>query len=206
MQNTPADTGEGACKLGGYSASYSQLDRDCEAACANVRQPHINRILALGVPPNELALLGERQLPFGVLTIDTDDAGRWWPDPAGWDAIVMPVIERGAIVDVIAFHSTRPARWWWREGCGSLLGADVLNDVWPIGPLHVVSTPIGWLAAGGNAVCILDWDCPDCELSPMRDREEIVCDNQMLAARLRRRLAQPRKVPLISYPKEAARA
>jgi hypothetical protein len=110
----------------------------------------------------------------------------------------VPVIEYGKIIDIVAFRSSSPARWWWRVGCGSILGANVLNDVWPIGPLRIVSTPLQWLCEGGEAVCILDWSCPDHELSPMRDREALACDSPMLAARLRKRLSQPRKVPPIS--------
>ena len=175
------------------------LDDDCARAVFNVRQAHIDYLLSLGATPEGIATLGHYQPPFGVERIDVDDAGRWWPAEDGKAAMVVPVIERGELIDIVAFRSSRPERWWWRVGCGSLLGADLLNDVWPIGPLRVVSTPLQWLCEGGRAVCVLDWSCPDYELSPMRDRDELACDNSMLAARLRRRLAQPRRVPRITH-------
>lgn len=176
----------------------------CARACANVRQMHIDRLRALGVSPAALATLGARQLPFGALMIETDDAGRWWPDDAGFPAMVVPVVERGEEIDIIAFRTDAPARWWWRVGIAAMLGADLLDLTFlPGDRLHVVSTPIGWIAAAGEAVCILDWDCPDLELAPLRDRDELVCDSHMLAARLRKRLSQPRRVPSITYQREA---
>lgn len=196
--------GQGGADHCGDRFPHTPISRDLEAACANVRQSHIDRLLALGVSPVALASLGARQLPFGALTIDVDDAGRWWPDADGFPAMVVPVRERGDDIDIIAFRTDAPARWWWRIGCASMLGADLLDGTFfPGDRLRVVSTPIGWIAAGGDAVCILDWSCPDYELSPLRDRDELLCDNPMLAARLRRRLSQPRRLPLITCQKEA---
>lgn len=176
-----------------------ELDGICARACANVRQAHIDRVRQYGVSPYALATLGERQLAFGAMTIDIDDDGRWWPDDDGFPAMVVPVIERGELLDVIAFRTVEPARWWWRIGVAEMLGYDVLNCiVWPGDRLRVVSTPLDWIAAAGEAVCILDWSLPDHELSPMRDRAGLDCDSAMLAARLRKRLSQPRRVPPIS--------
>lgn len=179
-------------------AAAMSLRDDCDRALANTRQAHIDHLLAIGVTGEAIVTLGQYQLPFGIERIDTDDAGRWWPCADGKTALLIPVIERGEMIDIVAFRSSAPARWWWRDGCGALLGADLLNDVWPIGPLRIVSTPLRWLAEAGNAVCILDWSCPDHELSPMRDREGLACDSAILAARLRKRLSQPRRVPPIS--------
>lgn len=175
------------------------LRHDCEQALGYVRQSHMDHVRSLGVSPEALAHLGQYQLPFGMLPICTDDANRWWPDyDEGRPAMVIPVYERGDLIDMVALSTTAPTRWFWREGCAEMLGYDVLNDVWPIGPLHVVTTPIGWIAAAGRAVCILDWCLPDHELSPMRDRERLVCDTPLLAARLRKHLSRPRKMPPIS--------
>lgn len=196
--------GQGGADHCGDRFPHTPISRDLKAALANTRQPHIDRLRSLGVSPAALATLGTRQLPFGAMTIDTDDAGRWWPDAEGFAAMVVPVRERGDDIDVIAFRTAAPARWWWRIGCASMLGADLLDRTFlPGDRLHVVSTPIGWIAAAGEAVCVLDWDCPDYELSPLRDRDELVCDSPMLAARLRKRLTQPRRVPSITYTKEA---
>ena len=183
------------------------LADDLDRALSNTRTIHIDHVRALGASPEAIVTLGSRQLPFGVDRIDVDDAGRWWPDEAGKPALVVPVIERGEPIDIVAFRSNQPARWWWRIGIGGLLGSDVLNrNVWPGDELRVVSTPIAWICAAGEAVCILDWDLPDPEISPMRDFHVIKCDTEILASRLRKRLAQPRKVPPISVPKEAAHA
>lgn len=175
------------------------LAADCARASSNIRQAHIDRLLALDVPPEALADLGTRQLPFGADCIGVDDSGRWWPDPEGTSAIVLPVVEHGEVIDIVAFRSSQPARWWWRAGCASMLGQDLLDrSVWPGDKLLVVGTPLAWIAAAGQACCILDWGLPDYEIAPLRDRNELVCDTPLLAGRLRKRLAQPRRVPPIS--------
>lgn len=174
------------------------LHDDCDRALSNVRKAHIDHLLSLGVAPEALAALGARQAPFGVECIETDDAGRWWPDPEGKRAMVVPVVERGELIDVVAYRTSQPVRWWWRVGCASLLGADVMErSVWPGDKLHVVGTPLAWIAAGGEACCILDWGLPDYEVAALRDQHELVCDTPILAGRLRKRLSQPRHVPPI---------
>jgi len=183
------------------------LQDDLDRALRNVGQVHLDHVRAMGITAEAIASLGHRQLPFGVERIGVDDAGRWWPDRDGKPALVVPVIEYGEPLDIVAFHSTQPARWWWRIGVGGLLGHDMLTRcVWPGDELRVVSTPLSWIAAAGDAVCILDWDLPDHEISPLRDFYGLQCDSQILASRLRKRLAQPRKVPPISFPKEASYA
>jgi len=188
-----------------YFPPDTVLVADCARASSNVTTAHINRVRAAGVEPEALARLGMRQLPFGALSIGTDDANRFWPDPDGFPAMIVPVYERGVMIDVIAFRTAEPARWWWRIGCAAMLGYDVLNaSVWPGDRLRVVTTPLGWLAAAGEAVCLLDWSLPDHELSPMCDFAGLDCDTPFLASRLRKRLSQPRRVPPISIGTGAA--
>lgn len=180
------------------------LAAELQAATSNIRQPHIDRLVALGVSGRALATLGSLQLPFGALRVSVGPRGLFWPDPDGLPAIVVPVIEYVGpfrvpeAIDMIAFRTTDPARWWWRTGHGAMLGADLLRDPWPVGPLFVVSTPLAWIAAGGAAVCVLDWDCPDTELFPLRHQPELVCESPRLAARLSRRLSRPQRLPRIS--------
>lgn len=209
MQNTPADEGRGVeFQRGGCDDIPTILRRDEQVALRYTNQAHLDRLFSLGVTVEALATLGLRQLPFGAMSISTDDAGRWWPDDDdGFPAIVVPVREYGETIDIIAFRTTAPARWFWRLGCGTMLGADILHrGYWPGDKLHLVTTPIGWLAAAGEAVCILDWSLPDHELSSLRDYDELICDSPLLAQRIRKRLSQPRRVPPISFAKEAARA
>lgn len=90
------------------------LHDDLDRALRNVGQVHLDHVRALGVTPEAVASLGLRQLPFGVERISVDDAGRWWPDGDGKPALVVPVIEYGEPLDIVAFHSSQPTRWWWR--------------------------------------------------------------------------------------------
>ena len=112
--------------------------------------------------------------------------------------MIVPVYERGEMLDIIAFRTAEPTRIWRYVGVVDMLGYDVLNTiVWPGDRVRVVTTPLDWIAATGDAVCILDWTLPDRELSPMRDYAAVDCDSPMLAARLRKRLSQPRRMPQI---------
>src|SRR3546814_18058755 len=108
----------------------------------------------------------------GIEQIEIDDAGRWWPSPDGATALLLPVLERDETVDLVAFHSSQTARWWWRIGCGSMLGADLPHDVRPLGPLRVVSTPLGWVRFCGHALCIPDLFGTSHDPSPIPPRAE----------------------------------
>ncbi|MFN3619607.1 hypothetical protein [Sphingorhabdus sp.] len=172
------------------------LERDLMAAQRNVRQVHIDRLLDLGLTSPALAKVGYSQLPFGVLRIATDDA-RWWPDPEGFSAMVVPVLENGREIDIVAFRTHQPARWWWRIGCATFLGADLLHSLWEDGPLRIAATPLEWLREGGEALTILDWDAPYFDLIPLLSRERLICADDLLAARLGKRLADRPQLPSI---------
>jgi len=174
------------------------LRDDMDRGMSNVRNVHIQHLLGLGVPGASIARLGERQMPFGVLSIGHDDAGVWWPDDEGRPCVVVPVVERGEVIDVVAFNSSEPHRWWWRLGNASMLGADLLNTCFPEGGLRIVSTPLHWIAAAGEALCVLNWSAPDTEFSPLRDWDVLHVDSPLLAERLRKRLSRPLHVPTIS--------
>lgn len=172
------------------------LERDLLVAQNNVRQSHIDRVLDLGLTPEAVAKVGRNQLPFGVLRIATDEA-RWWPDPEGFCAMVVPVLESGREMDIIAFRTDQPARWWWRVGCATFLGADLLQSLWADGPLRIAATPLDWLREGGEAVTILDWDAPYFDLLPLLNRERLICADDLLAVRLGKRLSNRPELPSI---------
>lgn len=179
------------------------LNDELAKSIANVETKHIRHLIGLGVPPSAIAEIGARQPSFGVLRIEHGGDGLFWPAETGFTAMVLPVLERSpraclpSVVDLVAFRSARPSKWWWRIGAGALLGSELLSDHWLSDPLLVVSTPVAWLRAAGEAVCILNWDCSDFELSPLRDRQELRCDTAELAAKLRDRLMKPKSVPRI---------
>lgn len=173
-----------------------KLERDLLAAQSNVRQSHIDRVLDLGLTSEAVAKVGRNQLPFGVLRIATEKE-RWWPDPQGFWAMVVPVLENGREIDIVAFRTDQPTRWWWRIGCAPFLGADLLHSLWDDGPLRIAATPLDWLREGGEALTILDWDAPYFDLIPLLNRERLMCADDLLAVRLRKRLANRPELPSI---------
>lgn len=172
------------------------LQRDLMTALHNVRQAHIDRLLELGLTSQAIAKVGYSQLPFGVLRIATEE-GRWWPDPEGFSAMVIPVLENECVIDIIAFRTDQPARWWWRIGCATFLGAEHLQSLWGDGPLRIAATPLEWLREGGEALTILDWDAPYFDLMPLLSRERLICADDLLAVRLRKRLVNRLQLPSI---------
>ena len=97
-----------------------------------------------------------------------------WP---GWDAIH----------DLIAFRPSRPDRWWRRRGDVDLLGVDNITP-WQLSPLVIHETPLSWLQAGADGICIVDWALdPIARLGVVGHLE---AENQVLKRQLERRIQE----------------
>ena len=173
----------------------ADIRAEAEAAIARVRQPHIDRLLALGVPREALATLGARQIPFGVCRVERIERGLYQPGD-GPLHVLSPVYAAGDVIDIVAWRSDQPMNWAWRTGLGWALGADELHrDYWPgDAPLTVHATPLDWLRAGGTGLCVLDWEAD--ELETLRGVQAIEA-NDWIATRLLRTLSKPRRLPAI---------
>lgn len=171
------------------------LHEEMRTAVRGVRQAHIDRILALGVDRAPFCRLGMTQPQFGVMRVRALSDGLYEPDQDGGTAAIVPVmamerldtilgqIDLPCLVDLIAFQTVSPARWQWRIGTGWALGAHLLTEP-DSDAVEIVATPLEWMSAGGEVVCVLDWS----EQSPawfyLRTAPELVVNNEMLAARL----------------------
>ncbi len=60
------------------------------------------------------------------------------------------------IDDLIAFMPDNPSRWWRRRGEVDLLGAANITP-WRLSPLVIYETPLSWLQAGADGICVVDW-------------------------------------------------
>lgn len=174
------------------------LREEMEQAVSDVGKRHIDAVRATGVSPASIASLGARQPPFGVALIAHGDDGLWWPDDNGVPRLLIPCIERGEYVDIIALKPAEPDVWFHRTGAAAILGADNLATCIKDYPLDVVTNPMGWLALGGDGVCILNWSAPYHELSPLRDWPELRVDSPRLGNIVRRHLMHPHPIPTIS--------
>ena len=171
----------------------ADLDAEAFAAGAKVREPHIRRLEALGVSLSALAALGRHQPAFGIERIREESGGLWVPDPDGYLAAIVPVVEHWLvdcsgvlldtveIVDLVAFRTASPMRWRWRTGDGWALGAGhLIGDA----PIDLVASPLAWLASAGRAMCLLDWELRPQRWRQLRDGPPIVTADEMLRRRL----------------------
>ena len=63
------------------------------------------------------------------------------------------------LVDLVAVDLDHPERYWRRSGEALVLGAAYLEIAGQVlEPVPVSKNPLTWLKAGGDGICILDWD------------------------------------------------
>lgn len=181
--------------------SAIDLEAELEAATANVRQPHLDRLRALGVAPGAIANIGAVHPPFGVVEAIAEPNGLYQPGDGDLH-VINPVYEGGALIDLVAWRSDHPARWYLRTGLGWMLNADAcLYGGWDGHLLTLRSSPLDWLRGAENGPrdaggVILDWDAP--ELPSLRCFQRIDCADQWLLATLRRALSKPQRLPILS--------
>lgn len=165
------------------------------AAVADVRQPHLDRMVSVGIAPATIARVGSAHPPFGVLCGQVEASGLFLPGD-GQPHVVQPVIEHGALIDLVAWRVSTPARWGLVTGLGWLLNADwCFASRWDGERLPLHPSPLAWWQSGAEGGCVLDWDSPD--LCWLRGFDPIDCSDDMLAATLRRALSKPVRLPRI---------
>lgn len=182
----------------------ADLHREAERAVIELI-PHLSRLPALGCPLSAIARLGQFQPPVGMVRALWGRGGLWQPDEAGERMLVVPVtvaggferwgewIETRDIIDLIVFRSRQPQRWAWRTGTAWALGEKLLEDRGE--PVPIVSTPLGWLAAAGEAVCILDWSASSPAWAALRHGPNLICDSDHLRQRLHRAMMASVRLP-----------
>ncbi len=118
----------------------------------------VKRFLQWGIPPR--IIYGPRH-HVGVARIVTTSDGFFEFHETGARAAIVPegVPEWPAwdeIHDLVAFMPDNPSRWWQRRGDVDLLGASNITP-WRLSPLTIHETPLSWVQAGADGVCIVNW-------------------------------------------------
>lgn len=180
----------------------ADLEAEMASAAARVRQEHMDRLISLGVPGSAIARLGAIQPVFGISAALPERSHIYQPGD-GPPHVVMPVMDVGSMIDLIAWRTTQPARWLWRKGLGWALGTDWLLPRWDDGPVRLFATPLEWLAGAGQGICILDWNAP--EIREMAMLEAIEAD-ELIGRRLLAVLSKPVRLPRMVYRKAVRRA
>ena len=173
---------------------HRELRDEIETAGGNVKNPHLDRIRALGVTSTTIATLGAVQVPFGVMDCENIGGGIFQP---GGDIphMVQPVFDDGAIIDIVAWRTTEPQNWLWRTGAAWALNTDAIAaNSWGNAPLSIDATPLDWLRNGATGLCILNWDAP--EIRQLLRVKSINADGH-IARQLRGSLMKPAYFPEI---------
>jgi hypothetical protein len=173
-----------------------------DAAIA-MKPPHFARLAALGVTRETIATCMDATAPFipvGVMRIETDERGGFQPFDGGPLAVVQPVVVEGEIIDLVAWHSDDPLRWWTRRGVAWALGEDAINSAhlgWQPEDIsvRVEPSPLDWLRGGGSGVCVLDW--ASAERHQLRGLHSLRVSSSDFAAMLQRSLSEPPRLPAI---------
>lgn len=179
------------------------LRSEMEAATDAVRQIHLDRLQALGVSPTTIADLGRDFPSFGVVRAEPVGGGLFQPGE-GDAHIVLPVVEDGDLVDLVAFRSTTPDEWTLRtgNGWGLGLGRGVGWHTWAPS-VHLSANPLAWLRDGAQGLCVLDWRSPD--LIRLDVLQSVTVADADTAVLLREALSRPVRLPHIEIM-EALRA
>lgn len=165
------------------------LQRELERAASRMRSIHFDGLKALGVPLAKLGELSAKQYTVGMAPIEVAEDGTFTPSPEGKPACIVAAVDphnralgSSGIYDLVAFRSSDPRKWWLRTGNAYALGEHLLGLP---DPVRLVRTPVDWLAAGGDAVCILDWSPASPVWGELRTGPTILFQDDLLSASVR---------------------
>lgn len=183
-------------------ARLFDIETEMHEAVLAVTGRHLAAMERLGCTAPAIAAIGAVQAPFGVLRCDMRGDQFFEPtsEPYGVDAVIMPVMDEGTTIDLIAWRSLRPDAWLRRNGQGWALGIDLIQEppLWDgFKEITVYATPLDWLRAGGQGAVILDW--PAVSLIRKLDKfDTIICEDPVVRMRLDSILSAPAHKPKIT--------
>jgi hypothetical protein len=186
---------------------------ELRTASRAVRQPHLDRLKGLGVSVAWAAQQSHDSglPPFGVTAAEDAGDGLYQPSEGALH-MVLPVVDDGALVDLVAFRSNDPGNWLLRTGHGWAMGMEQGMSRWlwsapadpsarppryQLGqPPTLFSDPLDWLRGGGEGICVLDWGAP--EVRYLDVLPELVCSTPAVRALLIQALSRPARLPKLS--------
>jgi len=158
----------------------------------------LHRLKALGVPWATIAHMGDRHYFGGSARVIDIDDGLYAPSNEGAPHLIVPVFEHEELVDLVAFTSAKPMAWLLRLGTGWSLGLldGLERHIWEQ-EVRLWASPLDWLRADRDGLCVLDWSAP--EVLELARLPSISCQDIRLAERLRSALSHPCRLPVITY-------
>lgn len=182
-------------------ARQIDLEAEIRSAELGVDSRVISWLLNKGCTAAGIAAIGAKQAPFGVMKCDMRGQHTFEPtiEPYGVQALIMPVVDEGSIIDAIAWRSLRPDAWLWRNGNGWALGIGLIQEppLWDgFKEITLHATPLDWLRAGGEGAVVLDWSAIT-HIRKLAMFDTIKCDHPTVQKRLSAILSQPERKPKI---------
>jgi hypothetical protein len=138
---------------------------------------------------------------WGVSFVEID-AHHYAPAAGGKPAIIVPLFEGGALLDLIATGlETRTTRT--RAGIATVLGQEWIDHAKETETtVRLFADPIEWLRNGRRGAVVVDWRAARYALA---DVPGIACESEFLAKQVDRAMRQPARVPQL-FVREAGRA
>ena len=138
---------------------------------------------------------------WGVSFVEID-AHHYAPVAGGKPAIIVPLFEDGALLDLVATGlQTRTTRT--RAGIATVLGQEWIDHAKETETtVRLFGDPIEWLRNGRRGAVVVDWRAARHALA---DVPGIACETEFLAAQVERAMQQPVSLPKL-FVREANRA
>lgn len=176
----------------------AEIQRELRDMSLAAGPPLLGRLRQLGVNQPTIAQMGARHFFGGACRAIEIDDGLYAPNDDGAPHLILPVFENCELVDLVAFTSDKPLAWLLRLGLGWSLGLlDGLERHSWQDEVRLWASPIDWLRADCDGLCILDWTAP--EVLELARLPNIRCQDKRLAALLREALSRPYQLPSITY-------
>lgn len=124
--------------------------------------------------------------------------------------VVTSIIERGQLVDYLAFQPEHPGAWGRRIALGNMLVPPSIERAWPylrrpLATLALHRRPLDWLRAGRNGACVLNWRSLDAiTILNLREIGHITVPDGGIARRLAEALTRPHERPDIAIERPKA--
>lgn len=158
-----------------------------------------------GVPVQSFAQVAARA-PVRIIQARRQDFGAYQPAISGLRCLQVAImrtveiapfgddpegvresypVEIDQIVDLLAISTQRPTTHWRRTCRAWALGTEL---VFQDRPVDLVEDPVTWLATGGNALCVLDWQNP--QITLLREALQLRPQTKFLSLTLRTALSR----------------
>jgi hypothetical protein len=181
-----------------------ELEYELQQALCGMTPEHAAKLRAAGI---------DGEMPIGRSRI-VAEGGRYnpWGDVAHY-AFILPIridwlqtpettrgieaVRSGYLVDLLAFHPARPDRWALRLGVATWLGSIAPQNCNP-DPVRVWRTPLRWLQADCDGLCLLMKDAVE-NYRILSGCRSIMAEDEIHARELRRILERPWAGPEVRH-------